>query len=134
MTHPEIPFPAHTSERTADGSSQVAMYHAKFSGDCKKLMQFWQGGKWYWLSNDDGRRFHLSSYLSARCYDLRKAGVPIDDRWHETPTSPDPAMCGKTVRVKVFRLRCTCRVVGGKEVPQGCWVHDKQLNPYIHND
>lgn len=109
-----LDFTVHTSERKSEGTSHVQKNAVKFAGDCKKLIKFWQSGKWYWLSNEDGRSFGISSYLSARVYDLRhKNGIQIDDK-----------MDGN---IKRFRLKCTCKLVGGNDVIDNCMVHDPQM-------
>jgi len=109
-------FPAHTSERTAEGTAHVNANHIKFSGDNKKLMMFWQkpNGN-LWLSNEDGRTFGISSYLSARVHDIFKLGIPIEKK-----------MDGN---IKRFRLACTCKLIGGNTVNENCWLHspDKRI-------
>jgi hypothetical protein len=92
----------HTKEKTEEGTAHVQKNAVKFSNDCKKLMQFWQSGKWYWLSNEDGRMFHISSYLSARVWDLVRLGIPIERK--------------ADGNIKRFRLMCTCN-------DGSCWVH-----------
>lgn len=108
----QIQFPAHTSERSEEGTRQVRENHAKFSGDCKKLMMFWQS-KWYWLSNEDGRTFGISSYLSARVWDLVKQGVLIEKM--------------REGNITRFRLKCSCHHVHGELQNEGCHVHDAKL-------
>jgi hypothetical protein len=108
----QIQFPAHTQESTQDGTEQVQENHLKFSNDCKKLMQFWQS-KWYWLSNEDGRTFGISSYLSARVWDLVKLGVQIEKL--------------REGNITRFRLKCNCKHIGGVLNNKNCYVHDQTL-------
>lgn len=108
----QIQFPAHTHEATQAGTEQVQENHMKFSNDCKKLMQFWQT-KWYWLSNEDGRTFGISSYLSARVWDLVKLGVQIEKL--------------REGNITRFRLKCTCTHVHGVQQKDKCYVHSTTL-------
>ena len=112
MTQSTLQFPSHTTERTQEGTANVRMNAVKFAGDNLKLMRYWQEHN-YWLSNDDGRRFGISSYLSARVKDLRYRNIPIEDKWDEG--------------IKRFRLKCTCKIVGGNDVVDGCYAHDKKM-------
>lgn len=105
-------FSVHKRERTEEGTLHVQQNAIKFSGDCKKLIQFWQQ-RWYWLSNEDGRAYGISSYTSARVKDLRYKGILIEDVWDDG--------------IKRFRLKCTCRHVSGELHQSGCWVHDEKL-------
>ena len=107
-----LDFPPHTNERTSEGTKQVQALSEKFAGDNLKLMRYWQQFN-CWLSNDDGRRFGISSYLSARVKDLRHKGIQIEDKWDEG--------------IKRFRLKCTCKIVGGNDVIDGCYAHDKKM-------
>jgi hypothetical protein len=106
MNQPDL-FTVHAHERTAEGTAHVQKNSIKFSNDCTKLMQHWQS-KWYWLSNEDGRMFHISSYLSARVWDLVRLGIPIEKKIDGN--------------IKRFRLMCTCN-------DGSCWVHseDKKI-------
>lgn len=115
---PEIQFPAHTRERSLDGTAHVQKNHTQFSNQCKKLMMFWQkkNGR-IWLSNEDGRQFNLSSYLSARVYDLLNTDV--------TPKIQIEKM--NDGKIKRFRLVCSCRIVGGEIQTENCWAHSEKL-------
>ena len=112
MTQLSLIIPPHQSERTAEGTAHVQANAVKFAGDNLKLMRFWQEHN-YWLSNDDGRSFGISSYLSARVKDLRYKGIQIEDKWDDG--------------IKRFRLKCTCKLVGGNDVVDGCYAHDKKM-------
>ena len=112
MTQSTIHFPPHQTERTEEGTANVRANAVKFAGDNLKLMRYWQTNN-CWLSNDDGRAFNISSYLSARVKDLRYRGVPIEDKWDEG--------------IKRLRLKCTCKLVGGNDVTDNCYLHDQKL-------
>ncbi len=84
-------FPPHTKERTDEGTQQVQALSDKFAGDNKKLMEYWERTGNAWITNDLSRELGISSYVSARIYDLKELGVDIE-----------PMQIG---RIKHFRLR-----------------------------
>lgn len=108
-----IEFPVHTIERTADSQAILNDKRWKFSKNCTKLMQFWQSGKWYWLSDDDCRELVGVRNITQRVADLRHINkIPIESRLDEKG------------RFKRYRLKCTCRVIHGEMVRCSCYVHD----------
>lgn len=109
-------FSVHKRERTQEGTLHVQKNAVKFSGDCKKLIQFWQE-RWYWLSNEDGRTYGISSYLSARIFDCLKMDI-------KPKIQIDKINEGN---IKRFRLKCTCHHIHGELHQSGCWVHDEKL-------
>lgn len=91
MTQLSLLLPPHQTERTAEGTAHVQANAAKFAGDNKKLMEYWERTGNAWITNDLARELGISSYVSARVKDLRYLGVDIESKWEN--------------KVKHFRLR-----------------------------
>jgi len=108
----ELNFPAHTQERSNEGTQHVQNLHEQFNKGNRELMAFWQRNR-YWLSNEDARDLKISSYCSARVHDLIGLGIPIEKKQDGV--------------IKRFRLKCTCKIVAGLDVTDGCWAHDSKL-------
>lgn len=79
----EIQFPAHTQERSLEGSAHVQANHAKFSNDCLRLMEWHKENPGKWMSNVLARDLGLSSYASARYYDLKKSGIEVEKKFEQ---------------------------------------------------
>jgi hypothetical protein len=79
----EIQFPAHNVERLSEGTSHVQKNHAKFSNDCQRLIDWHRANPGKWMSNVMARDLGLSSYASARYYDLKRAGVQIEKKYEQ---------------------------------------------------
>lgn len=74
----QLQFPPHTKERTDEGTEQVHALADKFAGDNKKLMEYWQNTGNAWITNKIANDLGISSYVSARVYDLIELGVEIE--------------------------------------------------------
>lgn len=79
----EIQFPAHTSERLTEGTNHVSKNHEKFSGDCAKIIQWHKDHPGEWMSNVLARELGLSSYASARYYDLKRNGIEVEKKMQD---------------------------------------------------
>jgi len=108
-------FRVHTKERTPEGTATVRLKGAQLGGNCKKLVQFWQS-RWYWISDDDARSMIGVRNLSQRVANIRNEnGIAVEDKWNDESKKD----------FKRYRLKCTCRIVGGEDVVAGCYIHDK---------
>lgn len=106
----------HKREYTKEGEVHVATHQIHFTGQCLKLLRYWQQpNQNHWLSCSDITRITGSTYPPIRISDLRKAGVPIDDKWDETVTP----------KIKRYKLRCKCRM-GGTDQSE-CYLHSNNL-------
>lgn len=74
----QLQFPPHTKERTDEGTEQVQALADKFAGDNKKLMEYWERTDNAWITNKIANDLGISSYVSARVYDLIELGVEIE--------------------------------------------------------
>lgn len=104
-------FTIHTHEQTAEGTAHVNRNAAKFSNNCKLIMQHFQKQNvpltadyaYQWLGvRNAGQRFS----------DLRlKNGVIIISEWN------------KQLSCKTYRLGCNC------PLPEttGCYLHDEKM-------
>lgn len=105
----------HTKERTAEGTAYVRANAEKISGNCRKLLAFWQEKRW-WLNKHDCLKFVGVDCLAQRVADLiHKNGIQV-----EKLNEPGDD-CTR------YRLKCTCHHVGGIKQTAGCYAHDSNL-------
>ena len=112
----QMQFPVHVKEKTREGEMFLNASRKKLEGNCGMLIRYWQRNN-IWLSNKNASLWLDVNNLIQRIPDLKKYGVQIDDR----------EVKGKRSNYKEFRLKCTCKIVGGCDVTDKCWVHDTKL-------
>ncbi len=78
----------------------------------QNLLPYWQRNN-IWLTKSSALTWNLSDDLDRDIALLIDRGVQIasEDR----------------KEIQHFRLKCTCKIVGGQDVTGGCWLHDWNL-------
>jgi len=100
----ELNFPAHTSERTAEGTAFITdpENRKRLEGNNKKLIRYWQQNN-IWLDKYSALEWLQVDCLAQRVANIRQAGVVIEKR-DKAEYEGNQAM---------YRLKCTCPVVAG---------------------
>lgn len=111
----QIDFSVHRNERTKETTRFVQDNAKKLSGNCKKLVKFWQE-KHYWLSSDSCLQLAGVRNVTQRCADLIHINkIPVE------------IMMSENKQYKLYRLKCTCHHVHGELQNDGCWLHSEKL-------
>ncbi len=107
-------FPDH--ERTSQGTSfiQNPENQIRLNKNCLTLLRYWQGNN-VWLNKYDCLTWLKVDCMAQRVANLINNGVPIVTKQFEGH------------RHIHYRIDCTCKIVGGQDVTENCWLHDENL-------
>lgn len=119
-----IDFPAHSREKTAEGTAHVKKMAVKIGGNMRKIMRHFQNGN-VPLTDETARTWqHLRvRNLAQRIADLRTLHLRVP-AISETPIVILSNWVEGT-NYKKYRLGCTCKEPG--KDTDGCWLHSEKL-------
>lgn len=117
MNQPQLPFPVHTKERSAEGAAYVQEpdNRKRLENGSARIIHYWQTSGNIPLTNKMARDFKFSSYASARINEMRKAGMVILSNWVTEDGN----------KVRAFYLGCQCEVPGSDV--SNCYLHNPDL-------